>query len=124
MPKGIAVDKQGRMKERAAMSDTNLLLAITVVVFFLLYLSAILFLGGGFAKPQNFLNILNNNASLIVLSCGMSLVMITGGIDISVGAVTCLVCMVSAVNLEQQGGNLLTVVLIGLGIGLDRKSVV
>ena len=70
------------------MSDTNLLLAITVAVFFVLYLSAVFFLGGGFTKPQNFLNILNNNASLIVLSCGMSLVMITGGIDISVGAAT------------------------------------
>ena len=104
MPKGIAVDKQGRLKG-VSMSDTNLLLTITVVVFFLLYLSAILFLGGGFTKPQNFLNILNNNASLIVLSCGMSIVMITGGIDISVGAVTCLVCMTCAVNLESQGGN-------------------
>ena len=31
MPKGIAVDNQGRLKERAAMSDTNLLLTITVV---------------------------------------------------------------------------------------------
>ena len=118
MPKGIAVDNQGRIRERAAMSDTNLLLTITVVVFFLLYLSAILFLGGSFTKPQNFLNILNNNASLIVLACGMSLVMITGGIDISVGAVTCLVCMTCAVNLEQQGGNIFTVILIGLGIGL------
>ena len=38
MPKGIAVDKQGRLKDRVAMSDTNLLLTITVVVFFLLYL--------------------------------------------------------------------------------------
>ena len=63
MPKGIAVDNQGRIRERAAMSDTNLLLTITVVVFFLLYLSAVFFLGGGFAKPQNFLNILNNNDS-------------------------------------------------------------
>jgi simple sugar transport system permease protein len=118
MPKGIAVDNQGRLKGRTSLSDTNLLLAITVVVFFLLYLSAILFLGGSFTKPQNFLNILNNNASLIVLSCGMSLVMITGGIDISVGAVTCLVCMTCAVNLERQGGNIFTVILIGLGIGL------
>ncbi|MCI8552981.1 MAG: sugar ABC transporter permease YjfF, partial [Lawsonibacter sp.] len=117
MPKGIAVDKQGRLKG-VSMSDTNLLLTITVVVFFLLYLSAILFLGGGFTKPQNFLNILNNNASLIVLSCGMSIVMITGGIDISVGAVTCLVCMTCAVNLESQGGNIFTAILIGLGIGL------
>ena len=118
MPKGIAVDNQGRLKERPAMSDTNLLLTITVVVFFILYLYAVIFLGGSFAKPQNFLNILNNNASLIVLACGMSIVMITGGIDISVGGVTCLVCMVCAVNLEQQGGNMLTVILIGLGIGL------
>ena len=118
MPNGIAVDKQGRLKERAAITDTTLLLTITVVVFFLLYLAAILFLGGSFTKPQNFLNILNNNASLIVLSCGMSIVMITGGIDISVGGVTCLVCMTCALNLEQQGGNMMTVILIGLGIGL------
>jgi len=100
------------------MSDTNLLLAITVAVFFVLYLSAVFFLGGSFTKPQNFLNILNNNASLIVLSCGMSVVMITGGIDISVGAVTSLVCMACAVNLENQGGNIFTMILIGLGIGL------
>ena len=117
MPKGIAVDKQGRLKERVAMSDTNLLLTITIVVFFILYLAAVVFLGGSFTKPQNFLNILNNNASLIVLSCGMSVVMITGGIDISVGAVTSLVCMACAVNLEQRGGNIVTVILIGLGIG-------
>ena len=117
MPKEITLDRQGRLKG-VSMSDTNLLLTITVVVFFILYLSAVLFLGGGFTKPQNFLNILNNNASLIVLSCGMSIVMITGGIDISVGAVTCLVCMTCAVNLERQGGSMLTVILIGLGIGL------
>lgn len=118
MPSGIAVDKKNRLKNRAAMSDTNLLLLITVVVFFLLYLSAVLFLGGGYTKPQSFLNILNNNASLIVLACGMSIVMITGGIDISVGGVTCLVCMSCAVNLENQGGNIFTAILIGLGIGL------
>ena len=118
MPKGTALDKQGRLKDRPAMTDTTLLLSITIVVFFLLYLFAVFALGGSFAKPQNFLNILNNNAALIVLSCGMSVVMITGGIDISVGAVTCLVCMTCAVNLEQQGGNMATVILIGLGIGL------
>ena len=69
------------------MSDTNLLTLITVVVFVLMYALAVITLGSGFLKPQNFLNILNENASLIILSCGMSLVMITGGIDISVGQV-------------------------------------
>ena len=118
MPNGIRVDKQGRLKERVSMSDTNLLLTITIAVFFLLYIGAVVLLGGGFLKPQSFFNILNNNASLIVLACGMSVVMITGGIDISVGGVTCLVCMVCAVNVEQHGGSIGTVILIGLGIGL------
>ena len=118
MPNETVVDKQGRLKERVAMSDTNLLLTITIVVFFLLYIGAILFLGGGFTKPQSFFNILNNNASLIVLACGMSVVMITGGIDISVGGVTCLVCMVCAVSVERQGGSIASVILIGLAIGL------
>lgn len=106
------------LKPKSKMSDTNLLLTITIAVFFVLYLSAVFFLGGGFTKGQTFLNILNTNASLIVLACGMSIVMITGGIDISVGAVTCLVCMVCAVNVERHGGNIFTVILIGLGIGL------
>ena len=60
------------------MSDTNLLLTITVVVFFVMYLGAMLFLGSGFLKPQTFFNILNAQAALIILSCGMSLVMIRG----------------------------------------------
>ena len=69
-----------------------------------MYVCAIIFLGKGFTKPQAFFNILNENASLIVLSCGMSLVMITGGIDISVGQVTSLVCMACAVYLDKDHG--------------------
>lgn len=118
MPKGIALDKNARLKSRTSMSDTNLLLTITIAAFFIMYIGAVVFLGGSFTKPQNFMNILNNNASLIVLACGMSIVMITGGIDISVGAVTCLVCMTCAVSLESKGGSMLDVMLISLGIGL------
>ena len=84
----------------AGMSDTNLLLTITVIVFFFMYLAAILFLGSGFLKPQTFFNILNANAALIILSCGLSIVMITGGIDISVGGVTGLITMCCAVYLD------------------------
>ena len=78
MPKATAVDNQGRIKNRVAMTDTNLLLTITVVVFFLLYLFAVLFLGGSFTKPQNFLNILNNNASLIGLGIGLAFGVVQG----------------------------------------------
>ena len=100
------------------MTDSNLLTAITIIVFILMYLFAIIFLQKGFLKPQTFFNILNNNAALIILSCGMSLVMITGGIDISVGGVTALVAMCCAVHIEERGGSVITAMLIAVGIGL------
>ena len=106
------------IKKLRNMNDTNLLLTITVVVFVLMYLCAVVFLGEGFRSPQTFLNLFNNNASLIIIACGLSLVMITGGIDISVGGVTALVCMSCAVNLDMHGGNVFTSMLIALGIGL------
>ena len=99
-------------------SDTNLLLVITIAIFFIMYLGAIIFQGGAFTKPQMLFNILNANAALIITSCGMSIVMISGGIDISVGGVVALVSMCCAVHLDKHGGSLFGSMLIALGIGL------
>lgn len=99
-------------------TDTNLLLAITVVVFVVMYACAMIFLGAGFLKAQTFFNILNAQAALVLTSCGLSLVMITAGIDISVGGVVALVSMCCAVNLDFQGGSIATSILIALAIGL------
>ena len=101
------------------MNDTNLLLTITIVIFFLMYIGAVLFQGGGFSKPQMFFNILNANAALIITACGMSIVMISGGIDISVGGVVALVSMCCAVYLDKTNSpNILVSMLIAVGIGL------
>ncbi|MCR4989318.1 MAG: sugar ABC transporter permease YjfF [Lachnospiraceae bacterium] len=105
-------------KKIGQMTDSNLLLLITVVVFILMYASAMIFLGKGFLKPQAFFNILNENAALIILSCGLSIVMITGGIDISVGGVTALVTMSCAVYLDFHNGSVAGAMLLALGIGL------
>ena len=112
------VQKDGRLQKRFVMSDSNVLLTITIVVFFAMYAAAIVFLGSGFRKPNSFCNILNENAGMIIRSCGMSIVMITGGIDISVGMMTALITMTCAVNLDMHGGNIFTALLISLGIGL------
>ena len=106
------------MNRAKNITDTNLLLTITIVVFFAMYIGAMVFQGAGFLKPQTFFNILNANAALIILSCGMSLVMITGSIDISVGGITALVSMCCAVYLDYHGGNVLVAVLVALAIGL------
>ena len=100
------------------MSATNILLLITVVIFVVMYLSAILFLKGAFLKPQAFLDILNNNAALIITSVGLSTVMIIGSIDISVGGVAALVSMCCAVYLDYKGGNVIVSMLIAIAIGL------
>ncbi len=116
------------MKNRLKnMSDTNLLLAITIIVFFVMYLAAILFLGEGFLKLQAFFNMLNANAYLILMSCGLTLVMIIGSIDISVGGVAALVSMCCAVYLDRNvlnpeqdltPGSVFVSMLIALGIGI------
>ena len=114
---------QNKLRKRSSLTDSNLLLIITIAVFFVMYTSAVIYLKQGFLKPQMFFNILNENASLLVLSCGMTLVMITGGIDISVGQVTSLVCMTCAVYLQKVNdglivGNVFTSMCIALAIGL------
>ncbi len=116
--KSTASTGKGLGAKLMGMTDTNLLLTITIAVFFLMYIGAIIFQGSGFLKPQTFFNILNANAALIILACGMSLVMITGGIDISVGGVTALVSMCCAVYLDYKGGNVFMAVIIALAIGL------
>ncbi len=108
---------------KRTMSDTNLLLTITVVVFFLMYIGAMVFQGGGFLKPQTFFNILNANGALLITACGLSLVMITGSIDISVGGVVALVSMCCAVYLDYMGGNVVVSMLIAVGIGLAFGAV-
>jgi len=113
-----AVSGNGIGEKFKSMSDTNLLLGITIIVFFLMYIGAVLFQGEGFLKPQTFFNILNANAALIIASCGMSIVMITGGIDISVGGMAALVSMCCAVYLDYHNGNMVVSLLIAIAIGL------
>lgn len=100
------------------LTDTNKLLTITIIVFVVMYICAVIFEGKGFLSPQALFNILINNAALLITACGMSVVMITGGIDISVGGVVALVSMSCAVYLDYHGGNVPVSILIALGIGL------
>lgn len=106
------------MKTNKKINSNTFLLLITIVLFAVMYIAGmIIFQDKGFAKPQMFLNLFISNAGLIVIGCGMTLVMITGGIDISVGSVTALVCMVMAYTMENKGMNAYLAVVIALAIG-------
>ncbi|MBO4376401.1 MAG: sugar ABC transporter permease YjfF [Lachnospiraceae bacterium] len=109
-------------KRQEPLTDTQLLMTITICIFVVMYLLAMVFLQGGFLHTQQIFDLLNDNASLIIVSCGLTIVMIGGGIDISVGAVTSLVVM-SCILYLNDGGNVFVSVLIALGIGLAFGAV-
>lgn len=52
-------------------------------------------------KPQVFFNLFINDASLLLVSIGMTLVILTGGIDLSVGGIIALISSASAVMLRS-----------------------
>ncbi|MBO4320158.1 MAG: sugar ABC transporter permease YjfF, partial [Treponema sp.] len=105
-------------ENRQPLSNTTLLLTITILTFIGMYVLAMIIWGGGFLNPQQFLDLFNNNAYLIVIACGLTIVMITGGIDISVGGSVALITMASVVFMEDHGGGVFSSILIALGIGL------
>ena len=105
--------------KKKKINSNNLLLLITIVLFFVMYAAGcIVYADKGFTRFQTFLNILINNAGLICITAGMTCVMLTGGIDISVGSVTALVCMVLADLMENKGVNAYAAVLVALLIGV------
>ena len=105
------------MKNR--LTGNSFLLMVTVLLFVVMYVAGmIVFSDKGFAKPQMFLNLFISNAGLLVMAMGLTIVMIAGGIDISVGSVTALVCMVCAKQMETNGASAGMAVLIAIAIGL------
>ncbi len=110
-------------KRKFGLSDAQLLMLIAIGIFVVMYVGAMIFLGGAFLKTQQFFDLLAENAALIIVSCGLTIVMIGGGIDISVGGVISFTVMACALVLNTEGMQnspmcAVVVLLLALGIGL------
>lgn len=92
-------------------------LAVTVALFVALASFGSVFYTG-FFSAQVFLNLLIDNAFLCIVAVGMTFVILSGGIDLSVGSVVALTTMVSASLVERHGWSLGTVLPLVLTIGL------
>ncbi len=117
------MNKAAPVRQRRTMNNNSVLLVITIALFAIMYTAGcIAYSGKGFATLQTFLNVLINNSGLICVACGMTCVMLTGGIDISVGALIAMDCMFLAVGIEFWGYSapllMLFVLLIGVTFGL------
>ena len=71
----------------------------------------------GFFSPQVFLNLLIDNAFLCIVAVGMTFVILSGGIDLSVGSVIALTTMVSAWLVEKHQWSPLAVIPLVLLMG-------
>lgn len=91
-------------------------LAITSLLFVLMFgYGAVAYTG--FLSVQVFLNLLIDNAFLIIIAVGMSLVILTGGIDLSVGSILALTTMISAALVEHHHWSAGVVIPLCLAIG-------
>lgn len=116
-------------KLRSKLDGNNFLLVITILLFIALYVAGVIVFGEkNFGKPQVFFNLFINNAGLIVASVGMTMVLITGGIDISIGSVIGMTCMLLAWMMEKQqmsaGISIIIVLIVGIVFGLIQGILV
>lgn len=110
----------GRQGRPGRMDPKFIPLATTIGLFLAMaLLGAVLY--EGFLSPQVFLNLLIDNAFLCIVAVGMTFVILTGGIDLSVGSVIAFTTVVSAALVEQRGWSPFVVIplvlLIGTGFG-------
>ena len=113
-----AVNESSSIKQFVLNFGLFLFLILLIVVFSILE--------PRFATLTNFQNVLRQAAPLALLACGQSIVLIEGGVDVSVGSVIafCSVCMVGAVwSFGVIPGIIIAIVVGGL-IGAINGSII
>ncbi len=86
------------MKKNFQLKNVNLL--ITILMFILLFtLGSLKY--DRFFSLSTFLNLFNNFSYLIIVAVGVTFVLITGGIDISVSSTVAFTCVFSAFLLQK-----------------------
>ena len=80
----------------------------TLVLFVIAYIiGGILYADAGFLTLRNFFSLFTDNTHLMISSIGMTLVIISGGIDLSVGSIAALSTMIIATgNAVDHGPNM------------------
>lgn len=111
------------------MNPKFIMVYATIAVFLLIYfIGAVLYGDKGFTTLRTFLNLFIDNAYVGISAVGMTMVIITGGIDLSVGAIASLTGMFIA-----YGNTVLNIdpflciafaVVVGVGLGLAMGAMI
>lgn len=101
-------------------------LLTTIAIFILAYaVGAIMY--PAMQKPQAFFNLFINNGALLIVGIGMTFVILTGGIDLSVGGVLALTTAASAALLREGVSPAVvipTMLIMGTALGGSLGSII
>lgn len=123
----------GRVKKQSLgvrlLNPKYLMIYATVGIFLLIYaFGAVMYGDRGFTSLRTFLLMFIDNAYIGISAVGMTMVLITGGIDLSVGAVASLTGMLIAYGTNVMGLHPLVCIafalVVGVGLGLAMGAVI
>jgi ribose/xylose/arabinose/galactoside ABC-type transport system permease subunit len=102
----------------ALLADRRLPVLVTAALFLAMYIAGLgRYQNYGFDEPQVFLNLFIDNGYLLVAAVGATFVILSGGIDLSVGSVIGFTTMFTAWMVERQGVPILLVIPMALAVG-------
>jgi ribose transport system permease protein len=81
-------------------STVGLWLALLVIILVIAWISP------GFVQPVNFLNVIRQASVVGIAAVGVTLVMITGGVDLSIGAIISFASVLAASLMDGQASNI------------------
>ncbi|MFF7444654.1 MULTISPECIES: galactofuranose ABC transporter, permease protein YjfF [unclassified Streptomyces] len=100
------------------LGDRRLPVLVTAALFLAMYIGGLSrYVNYGFGDSQVFLNLFIDNSYLLVAAVGATFVILSGGIDLSVGSVIGFTTMLTAWLVQDVGLPLLAVIPISLGVG-------
>ena len=111
------------------MNPKYIMVYATVIIFLIIYIYGAIRYGSiGFTTLRTFVNFFTDNAYYGISAVGMTMVLITGGIDLSVASVQSLTGMLIAYGYTKLGISpvytMLLSILIGVGLGILMGSAI
>lgn len=94
--------------------NTQNLVIVGVLLFILLVLT---FISPGFLSARNLLNVLQQNVSVIIAGCAVTMLMVSGYFDLSIGSVMALAGTMSAIFVSAFSLPLPVSILLSLLLG-------
>lgn len=90
------------------------------IMYFVLFALIVVFAvttGGTFLNPQNLINVVNQNVYLLIIGVGITFIMLSGGLDLSIGYQVSTIAVIMGL-MARNGHNTFLILLTGLILGI------